>query len=369
MNDKLTVLVADDSKVIRKAFSRVMRDHYELIEAEDGQVAWEMIEGDDEICAVFTDWEMPGMDGPELTRKIRESKNPRIRSLPVIMVTSKTEDEATKKEAFDAGVNDFVAKPFDTAELLARAKVHVKRIDPEGDTETDKAVLDPGSRIGNAQYFQEQGNQMVAFANRHNLPLSLVLVGIDGLAELRQKHGASERQMEELAQTIGGLIASTMRKEDSLARVGRGVYGVLLSSTDLKLAHRFAERVQKTTAKEHLMLAGDPVEGLTVSVGLEATEPSRKRKLPGLLKTARERLLLAGRTGNTIRPSHFAPDKQLRKLDSLDKALSLVANKRADNVDLVYLMKRLFPLLVHYDKTMKTDLAKQALSIIKGEKK
>ena len=365
--DRLTVLVADDSRVILKAFSRVMAEHYDLVEAADGQIAWEAIESNDEICAVFSDWEMPSLDGLELTKKIRASKNPRIRSLPIIMVTSKTDDESTKNLIYSAGATDFIAKPFDTTELLARAKSHVKRIDISGELETQQAVMNPSSRIGNANYFQQQGEQMISFANRHNLPMAVVLVGIDSLTAHGVNTGANEKQLDEFILTIGAHIGSVMRKDDSVARLGKGVFGVLLSSADLKLAGGFARRLQATINKQNISLNSKDVR-ISLSIGMEFSGPCRKRQLKGMLKTARERLVVASRDGNTIRPRPQT-SKQRVKLDSLDKALSLVSNKRAEDIDMGYLMKRIFPLLVHFDKTHDTEIAKAALPIVKGEKK
>lgn len=365
--DRLTVLVADDSRVILKAFSRIMAEHYDLVEAADGEIAWQQIESNDEICAVFSDWEMPNLDGLELTKRIRASKNPRIKALPVIMVTSKTEDDGSKAVAFEAGASDFIAKPFDTTELLARAKTHVKRLDVVGEPEAEQAVMNPDNRIGNAQYFQHQGNQMISFANRHNLPMAVALVGVDNLAALGANAGASEKQLNEFVLTVGAYISEEMRQDDSLARIGKGVFGVLLSSADLKLAGGFAVRLRESIAKKVLILNSKEVK-VTLSIGIECSEPSRKRRLPVMLKTARERLLLAARDGNSVRPVPQMK-KQLRKLDSLDKALSLVSNKRADDVDMTYIMKRLFPLLVNFDKRFGTKLAPEALRIVKGELK
>jgi len=344
-----------------------MAEHYDLVEAADGQLAWEAIEANDEICAVFSDWEMPHLDGLELTKKIRASKNPRIRALPVIIVTSKTDDDATKKIIYSAGATDFIAKPFDTTELLARAKANVKLIDVTGEQETQQAVMNPNNRIGNANYFQQQAEQMISFANRHNLPMAVLLVGIDNLNNHSIQSGANEKQLDEFILTIGTHISSVMRKDDSLARLGKGVFGVLLSSADLKLAGGFARRLQLTINKQNIGLNSKDVK-ISLSIGMEFSGPSRKRKLPGMLKTARERLVVASREGKSIRPRPQTT-KQRIKLDSLDKALSLVSNKRAEDIDMNYLMKRIFPLLVHFDKTHDTDVAKAALPILKGEKK
>lgn len=365
--DRLTVLVADDSRVILKAFSRIMSDHYDLVEAADGEAAWQQIESNDEICAVFSDWEMPNLNGLELTERIRASKNPRIKALPVIMVTSKTEDDGSKAAAFEVGANDFIAKPFDKTELLARAKTHAKRIHVSGEPEAQQAVLDPENRIGNAQYFQHQGNQMISFANRHNLPMAIVLVGIDALNALATESGASEKQLDEFVLTVGSHISTQMRQDDSIARLGKGIFGVLLSSADTKMAGGFTTRLRTAMAKENLLLNNKEYK-VTLSMGIECSEPSRQIALKLMLKTARERLILAARDGDSIRPR--PPQKQpLKKLASLDEAVALVNNKRADDVDMSYIMKRLFPLLVHFDKRYGTGMAQQALAIVKGEKK
>lgn len=365
-SERLTVLVADDSRVILKAFSRIMDEHYDLVEVADGEKAWEEIQSNDSICAVFSDWEMPVMDGVELARNIRNSKNPRIKATPVIMVTSKNNDDATKQLAYEAGATDFIAKPFDATELLARAKSYVKRIDAAGEAETDKAVLNPQSRMGNTQYFQQQGIQMVSFANRHNMPLAVMLITIDRAADLAKKFKANEQQLNDFGLEVGAYISEKLRKDDSLARLGKTVFGVLLSSSDMSRAQKFAARLQEQVQAENIKLNGQKISA-TLSIGIEVTEPSRHRELPGMLKTARERLIQAAKSGNGIRPlprSHSG----LQKLDSLDKVLTLITNKSGDSIDYVYLGKRLLPLLVAMDKAHGTDLANQALPIIKGQK-
>lgn len=365
-SERLTVLVADDSRVILKAFSRIMDEHYNLIEASDGAQAWEAIQNNNEICAVFSDWEMPVMDGIELAKNIRSSKNPRIRATPVIMVTSKTNDEATKELAYAAGATDFIAKPFDATELLARAKANVKRIDASGEPENDKAVMNPQNRLGNAQYFQQQGIQMVSFANRHNMPLAIMLVSLDKASDMVKRASATERQYDEFCLEVGTHIGDQLRKDDSVARISKSAFGVLLSSSDMSQAQVKAQALLAMSKNLNINLNGQSVT-VSFSIGIEVSEPNRQRELTGMIKTARERLMHAAKTGNSVRPLPKA-HTGLKKMDSVDRALSLVANKQSDSLDFVYVCKRLLPLLVNIDKAHGTQIAQHILPIIKGQK-
>lgn len=362
--EKLTILLADDSRVILKAFSRIMDEFYNLIEVSDGQSAWEEIEACEDICAVFSDWEMPRMTGVELAAKIRDSKNPRIKSLPIIMVTSKNEDDVTKQQAFDAGVTDFVSKPFDRAELLARAKAHVKPLANVGTPaeEEGKAVLDTNSRIGNMEYFQQQAIQMLSFSSRHGVPVGFALIGIDKLTELSSVNNLTDSQESEFIMTVGGYIAEALRKDDSIAHLSKSVFGVLLSSADLETTAQFAQRVQESISKAKFNLNGKTIN-ITVSAGLDCSSPLELKNLPALFKTSRERLLNAMRSGNDIQPKVEQGDG-LKRLVSLDKALVSVIDQNTGDIDWRFTLNRMMPLLQFLDEKIGTDMSNSASSHI-----
>ena len=110
-----TVLVADDSKVVRVKTSRVLAKHlYRVVLAEDGLQALQQIESSPPDVLV-TDVEMPGIDGFELTRRVRA--DPRTAHIPIIMITSADESLAIK--AREAGVSLLLGKPYDDAALVA----------------------------------------------------------------------------------------------------------------------------------------------------------------------------------------------------------------------------------------------------------
>ena len=111
------VLVIDDDPVIRKITSSVLgRLGYEVSLAADGTEGLTLVQTD-EPDIVITDVMMPGIDGYEVTRRLR--RNPKYARIPILVLTSRSELEE-KLHAFEAGADDYMSKPFEPAELAAR---------------------------------------------------------------------------------------------------------------------------------------------------------------------------------------------------------------------------------------------------------
>ncbi len=117
----MKILIAEDNAFSRTLLKKTLvKAGYEAVVAENGDVAWEIIQQDDPPKLALVDWMMPGLSGVELCRKIRDLDSP----LPiyVILLTAKTDKEDVL-EGFAAGADDFIKKPFDSGELLARIQV------------------------------------------------------------------------------------------------------------------------------------------------------------------------------------------------------------------------------------------------------
>ena len=122
MADHPTILIVDDQPQNLRLLEAVLEPRgYRTISAESGEAALEVL-GREQADLVLLDILMPGMDGYEVCRRIRE--NPATAFLPVVMITAS--DTAQKLRATEAGADDFVAKPFDQGELLARVKSLVR---------------------------------------------------------------------------------------------------------------------------------------------------------------------------------------------------------------------------------------------------
>ena len=122
------ILIAEDDPISLSLLLNLLENMaIEVLLAEDGRKAWELFQKN-EIEMIITDWMMPGLTGPEIIHKIRESNIP---SLPyIIIITSKgrKQDIVT---GLEAGADDYIIKPFEPQELRARVKVGQRVIDSQ----------------------------------------------------------------------------------------------------------------------------------------------------------------------------------------------------------------------------------------------
>ncbi len=121
----LTILVVDDSRVMRQALKKILAKVYGVVEAADGEEGWSRILEDPAVCCVYTDLSMPRLDGYGLIRRIRESGDPRVREMPIVLITGNEDSEGTRERAMSAGASGVVQKPFNADDILEVARRHV----------------------------------------------------------------------------------------------------------------------------------------------------------------------------------------------------------------------------------------------------
>lgn len=245
-NEKPEILVIDDSKVIRKAAAKMLASDYTVHEAADGLEGWEFLQNNTGVSVVFTDIQMPELNGLELLARIREADDEHISALPVIMITGREDTEDTKKEVFEAGATDFITKPFSSIDLITRAKSYAqlnrKVTELEQQTGHDKLT-----GLFNANSLEEQGEKALSFAIRHGLNISTVYLEIVGFQSLFLKHGKTVAQQIVIA--VSKRLTGLLRTEDVAARIGVAKFGLLLpltNSTHTKIAvDRLRESINK----------------------------------------------------------------------------------------------------------------------------
>jgi len=117
----MKILIAEDDTITRTSLGRKLSKWgYEVISTVDGKEAWKELQITDAPKLVILDWMMPGMDGIEVCRKLRQMET--ITPTYVILLTT-LDDNKDLIEGFDAGADDYIAKPFDNDELRARVNV------------------------------------------------------------------------------------------------------------------------------------------------------------------------------------------------------------------------------------------------------
>lgn len=244
--EKPEVIVVDDSKVIRLAARKMLGTDYTIHLAEDGLVGWEMLQQNSAISVVFTDLSMPNLNGMELLNNIRTSSNDQIANLPVIIMTGHDDSESVKQEVFDAGATDFITKPFESIDLLSRAKAYArlsrKVVELEKKTGYDKLT-----GLYNANLLVEQGSKAFSFAHRHKLFISAVYFEIQDFQNCFLTHGKNVAQ--HIIVTVGKRLQEVMREEDIAARLGVAKYALILPMTNKQKTLAVIERVRESINK------------------------------------------------------------------------------------------------------------------------
>jgi CheY-like chemotaxis protein len=111
-------MVIDDSRVIRRTILGVLRQTYNVLEAENGAAGWSALRHNSRVELIISDIEMPELDGYGLICKIRASEDPGLRETPIVVITS-ADDDITRERAYACGANDFILKPFNANQLLS----------------------------------------------------------------------------------------------------------------------------------------------------------------------------------------------------------------------------------------------------------
>jgi DNA-binding response OmpR family regulator len=116
----MKVLVAEDDAFYSRILQSVLRDEYEVVIAQDGNRAWEILQVEEAPRLALLDWQMPGLDGLEVCRKVRA--HPAMDGFYLVIATVRQSLDDVLA-GFEAGANDYITKPFQAQELRARLRV------------------------------------------------------------------------------------------------------------------------------------------------------------------------------------------------------------------------------------------------------
>lgn len=253
---KARILVVDDSKLMRKAAAKMLGDEFEVITADDGVDAWDQLGRDGAIQVVFTDLNMPRMDGYQLLRQIRGAEDAGVQGLPVIVVTGAENDEAARMKALDMGATDFIGKPFTTSDLVARARAHstYQRVTRQLQSQV---VTDALTGLANKAGFLDRLRQDMAYAGRHQQPLCLVRLEIEDFHRFFLHNGRDVA--EGLVLQIARLLRGRIRKEDTGGRVGLGSFALSLPGGEAEGIAAMVARIQAEVTANPPLHEGEPV--------------------------------------------------------------------------------------------------------------
>jgi two-component system cell cycle response regulator len=290
-----TILVVDDSPTTSATLSAAFASEGYAVElAADGATALRLA-ASQPIDLVVLDVEMPGMDGLQVLRLVRAAQTRRY--LPVLMLSGNS-DKKARLTALKLGADDFLHKPWDAEELLARTAQCLavrKRVDAlisESAELHRLSVTDGLTQIANHRSFQEKLREEFRRSQRYDDPLSLILLDIDHFKSLNDRFG--HQMGDQVLREVAASVKRSVRETDFVARYGGEEFGIILPKTPLAGSLTVAERVWQDLAS--LRISGGTVR-VTASFGV-ATFPHRAiGAADQLLRIADEALYRSKREG------------------------------------------------------------------------
>jgi diguanylate cyclase (GGDEF)-like protein len=300
------VLVVDDNRVNVGLLTGILQKrHYAVRNATDGQQALAVMRAaPPEI--VLLDIRLPGMDGYEICRQMKA--DPRTKDIPVIFVSA-LDDGLDKARAFEVGGIDYVAKPFSSAEVVARVENQLKisrlqRHLAQKNAELERAnrmlqslsYVDALTGVPNRRHFDELLDQEWRRALRDESSMCVILIDVDLFKAFNDNYGhqSGDDCLKHVAVEVSGVLR---RGGDLAARYGGEEFGVVLPATEAPGALVVAEDMRRRVEGLKVPHKGSPFKVVTISLGVKALRPGPQDTPETILAAADRALYRAKETG------------------------------------------------------------------------
>lgn len=306
------VLVVDDSKFVRTTFAAILKRSFGVREEVDGEAAWQAVETDPSLVMVFTDLEMPQLDGFSLLARIRGSEDARIKALPVVVISGHDEAE-NKQRAKELGANDFIAKTADAPEVLSRLDNVLRLVRAES-----SATHDPLTGALTPHYLLVEGRKHYAHARRHGRDLSVAALRLESYEGIARSCG--KELAEVVVARVAKLIMDKVRTEDSVARIAPATFVVVSPGTSgaqmLVVAQRLRRELAEAKVRYH-----DKTLTFSASHGLSSAGADPASSVEELVRLALQRLSLSPPAAPPKPKATHLPaelERLVRMLESVD---------------------------------------------------
>lgn len=302
-----TVLIVDDTPTNVQILAQGLRSHYAILVATSGPAALALLQGESKPDLVLLDVMMPGMDGHEVCRRIKQ--DPATWDIPVIFVTAKGEVE-DQQLGFNLGAADYITKPIEIPLVLARVNVHV-RLKLKSERLEQLALVDSLTDIPNRRSFENSLIRECGRSKRDGSPLSVLMIDVDFFKAFNDHygHGAGD---ECLARVASCLATCLKRPGDFVGRYGGEEFVVILPDCDTQGATLVAERLREEVQALRIPHDYSPAAThVTVSIGLATRVASSDEACQQILKEADKALYEAkGQGRNRVEAASTRADQR-----------------------------------------------------------
>lgn len=381
--NKLTILIVDDSRLMRVAARKILKNEFDILEASDGEEAWDVLQASPHISLVMSDLSMPNLDGLGLLKRIRESGSTIVQNLPVIIVTGAEDDDGSKNTALAAGASDFITKPFESVYLLARAKAQAKQQITQQALQTSEASKekleaassrDTLTGLDNQRSFVNHVEESLSYARRHRTELALIVVQIEKYKVMFLRRG--QQTAEEVLRRTAQVLTQGRRREDKVARITMDTFALLLPSANIIGARRVGEQIHQNLRSQDFDIDGEVVPVRT-SLAITCAPINIETTADVLLDDAITRLKQALESGGDCigyedATAPTTPDSRIiankpgpaekplvASSADVEQALQAIAHQRQTEQDTAALVRAVLPLLQSWSQTNKGICATQ----------
>jgi diguanylate cyclase (GGDEF)-like protein len=294
----MKILIADDDPTNRALLRAVLgKFGYEVEIACDGDEAWEALQRPDAAELAILDWAMPGHTGPEVCRRLRARAEGNY--VYVILLTGLS-DLTALVEGFEAGADDFVAKPFRGPELYARLRAGQRVLNLQRELLAERAHIenlathDALTGLWNRRAILDRLIQELQRAAREFQPLGVIMMDLDHFKNINDNYGHA--QGDHVLQEIARRLAETVRPYDSVGRYGGEEFLIFAPQCEVKQSLGIAERLRATIHVAPVEIAGGPIQ-ISASFGVSVVLPGVVDDAHRAIEAADQALYRAKRLG------------------------------------------------------------------------
>lgn len=294
----MKVLIADDDQITRSVGKALLlKWGYEVVEAEDGEQAWNILEQEDSPRLVVVDWMMPGMDGPELCRRLRETGD---KSYHYIILLTSRDSKEDIIGGLNAGADDYITKPFMPQELEVRLRVGGRilalqeSLQEALEVQRYQAQHDPLTGILNHGEILRVLEQEIARSDRHNTNLAIIMGDLDHFKRVNDTYGhvAGDAVLVEVANRM----KKSIRLYDAIGRYGGEEFLILLPGCREDEALIIGNRILNKVQSQPIVFKDNAI-AVTISLGLAFKKKGEPGRLIDMVQAADTALYQAKQNG------------------------------------------------------------------------
>jgi diguanylate cyclase (GGDEF)-like protein len=256
-------IIEDDSSQLALLTRQLERNHYSILGARSGEEGLRLIR-QHQPSVVICDLQLPGCDGIEVCKQVRT--DPAFDGVYLLVLTACSEREM-KYLALNAGADDYIIKPYDHTELLARVRngFRVNRLQGR----LRRAALTDGlTGLWNYAQFRQLLDREFNRTRRYGGVVSLLMLDLDHFKAVNDTYG--HEAGNHVLKSVASQLLNLVRDTDIVARYGGEEFAVICPQTDLEDAFRLAERIRQTLRRE-VVVSESRRHTVTASIGVAAT--------------------------------------------------------------------------------------------------